>query len=1143
MKLEKLVVKNLASIEDATIDFAEDPLAGENLFLICGETGAGKTTLLDAVCLALYGKTPRFDAARKKKKDDAVLVGSFQADDVLQTVRQGASEARAELSFRGNDGHDYLACWSAEAWRRGPQKGRLKKCERVWTDLTAHGFAIQGKNALDERISAAIGLDFPQFLRTTMLAQGEFTRFLHAEDDEKAAILEKLTDTSRFSSIGTAIFNRNKAKQEAVAALGRQLEGQHPLGEAEKQTLEEETARLRREIDMQAHLAERAAAKSGWLKQKAALEADWQTLAAACEMAKAAAADPSLAEAARNVEDWDASARAREAARKRDEEASAETQAEARLAELRPLYGDLLGAQAALEAKRTAAARESEELETAIAREAPLADMYARSGEICANLAQIRRDRATAAAEKAKGESLRAEMPSLEETLTAARTAESHALEALEAKTRELNSAETDWQALGEPGLRKQKDAALASLADIARAREAAQTADSAASEARRAEERENAARADLQAEASQTSPLQADSESAAKRLADAEETLAAAEALVSDSVQLVVQHLHPGDACPICGGTVGELKSSREYRALCETPRQRRDEARKAKAQADDALAANAANLKAAQTILQSAQKTTQEAITRRGETAHHLQIALAKAGLDQTPTPDLDAAENNVRNAQTALETALARCDALRNRMDAIRKEEKKLQKAADAAKSRSSDAERALETRKNEIDKAETAAKRAQQAADALLEQVRPILLDDHWETRWTADPEGFEASLKARADAHARRVRDRDRLQGALREMDATLQNAAEAIRDILATVPEWVRTPMGLPAENPHFAADLGALRQNAAAAAEARSRARREKQTAEQALAKAREPRPDFTDARLTALEDLSETIPAMRERIREARENAARAETALAARQNDLAQHDKAQPDGLSETDTPETLDAAAAAARSAQSEGEKQLGAIGQRLEDDARLLASRRDLLLQKEKAAAEAALWAGLAAKLGDADGKKLRTLLQAHVLKDVLRRANAHLRRLAPRYELSCQGLAVTVFDADQAGAERPAKTLSGGEQFLVSLALALGLAGLNDRGLAVDMLFVDEGFGTLGGASLDAAITALQTLGAAAAGRKVGIISHVAELRDRIPVHVEVSRAGEGRSVVRVTNRGQSPSSPLLASP
>jgi exonuclease SbcC len=95
-------------------------------------------------------------------------------------------------------------------------------------------------------------------------------------------------------------------------------------------------------------------------------------------------------------------------------------------------------------------------------------------------------------------------------------------------------------------------------------------------------------------------------------------------------------------------------------------------------------------------------------------------------------------------------------------------------------------------------------------------------------------------------------------------------------------------------------------------------------------------------------------------------------------------------------------------------------------------------------------------------------------------------------------------------------------------TLSGGEQFLVSLALALGLAGLSDTGLGVDMLLIDEGFGTLSGDHLDMAIEALESLNAIAGSRKVGVISHVERLRERIRTHIEVTRDGNDPSEVRV---------------
>jgi len=109
-----------------------------------------------------------------------------------------------------------------------------------------------------------------------------------------------------------------------------------------------------------------------------------------------------------------------------------------------------------------------------------------------------------------------------------------------------------------------------------------------------------------------------------------------------------------------------------------------------------------------------------------------------------------------------------------------------------------------------------------------------------------------------------------------------------------------------------------------------------------------------------------------------------------------------------------------------------------------------------------------------------------------------------------------------------VRDAFEGGVERPVNTLSGGEGFLVSLALALGLAGVNERKLGVDMLFIDEGFGTLSGEHLDRAVESLESLNALCGCRKVGVISHVERLREKIRTHVEVTREGHDPSVVRV---------------
>lgn len=114
MKLQKLTIKNLASIEDAVIDFENGPLSEESLFLICGETGAGKTTLLDAICLALYNETPRMERAENEKYRDVGQMFSSKKEDVAindsrQLMRRNTNEAWTELEFIGSNEIPYTA--------------------------------------------------------------------------------------------------------------------------------------------------------------------------------------------------------------------------------------------------------------------------------------------------------------------------------------------------------------------------------------------------------------------------------------------------------------------------------------------------------------------------------------------------------------------------------------------------------------------------------------------------------------------------------------------------------------------------------------------------------------------------------------------------------------------------------------------------------------------------------------------------------------------------------------------------------------------------------------------------------------------------------------------------------------------------
>ncbi|HIC78979.1 MAG TPA: nuclease sbcCD [Sulfurovum sp.] len=157
-------------------------------------------------------------------------------------------------------------------------------------------------------------------------------------------------------------------------------------------------------------------------------------------------------------------------------------------------------------------------------------------------------------------------------------------------------------------------------------------------------------------------------------------------------------------------------------------------------------------------------------------------------------------------------------------------------------------------------------------------------------------------------------------------------------------------------------------------------------------------------------------------------------------------------------------------------------------------------------------------------------IGSADGNKFAKFAQGITLDQLINLANHHLTLLSTRYELQRsqepkQLLEIEVIDSFQGDAIRPVRTLSGGESFIISLALALGLSELASQKIAIDSLFLDEGFGTLDEESLEVALNALNRL--QSSGKMVGVISHVEALKDRIPLQIKVIPNGYGTSYLK----------------
>lgn len=249
MKILAISIKNLASLEGATrIDFTQEPLCSAGIFAITGPTGAGKSTILDAICLAFYGKTPRYLQGKETGIDVFDTSGSTIAQgDVRGILRDGTTDGYAEVDFVGIDGKKYRASWKVKrAYNR--VGGALQGETLTLTDLNS-GLPFPGrKTEILKELERLVGLNFEQFTRSVLLAQGDFTAFLKASKEEKAALLEKLTGNYIYSEISMLVYNKFKAAEQTLLELIVQKEAFPFLDNEQRELLEQKQILLDQQI-------------------------------------------------------------------------------------------------------------------------------------------------------------------------------------------------------------------------------------------------------------------------------------------------------------------------------------------------------------------------------------------------------------------------------------------------------------------------------------------------------------------------------------------------------------------------------------------------------------------------------------------------------------------------------------------------------------------------------------------------------------------------------------------------------------------------------------------------------------------------------------------------------------------------------
>lgn len=655
---------------------------------------------------------------------------------------------------------------------------------------------------------------------------------------------------------------------------------------------------------------------------------------------------------------------------------------------------------------------------------------------------------------------------------------------------------------------------------------------------------------------------------------------LARAEAAASEIAHGLRLRLVAGEPCPVCGATEHPIAAEAGLAAVAASLRDEVAAAQAALRGAEaDADTARATVAQAEATAAESA-RTEQGAARRMADVQArfaelHRTVLSRAAALDLAlrlpadtsghPEP-VAAAVAVVSAAQAQAAARLEEIASLRRDIDGLRGEHDAAQATVEAHAAEQGRLETALnEARRlqgHDDQTVETLLERLASSARELQPSIEPAGLSlatideagDQALARLREGILGWQAALDGQREALARCAEaeraagsaaiERTACDAAAQEALATLAGRRETLERLRAeratllggddTDAHRARETAAREAARQALDTAQAAARDTATEAATASEALRAATDAATQADAALAADTAALAEARASAgfaadgLEALlavpADEVEALRATLRKADDTLREARTTLAARVGDratlLAQGEPAIPrdDLLARRDA---LEARREQVQSRRFAIEAELAA------DDA-VRATVAALDAELATARARSAVWKAVNAAIGSSSGDKFARIAQAVTLDMLVELANARLAELKPRYRLARAGrtLGLHVIDTDMADDVRSTRSLSGGERFLVSLALALALAGLGGRRALAGTLFIDEGFGSLDSESLEVAIDALEAL--QGQGRSVGVISHVAALQDRIPVQIRVVRHGAGRSTLSV---------------
>lgn len=1129
MKFLQLEILNLASLDKQggeVINFEEGALGESTIFSIVGPTGSGKSTLLDAICLALYNRAPRYPRKKGDKNQSIEIFGAADASesnrlaptDSRNILTRGKKEGYSKLIFLANNGSIYRAEWHVRF-----QRVRYENAKTALYKITRNGEEITEEAADWNELPNIIGLDYDQFLRTVLIAQGSFANFLTAKENERYELLEKLIGCEEtYTNIATEI---KKAKDQATDAYNQMAASveavkQNLLNDEELTQLKEEIDRLEKaekELDSQLQAISKDLQwfeeNDKQIKQIAIYQTDMKQAAEAIKAMQAQILrlqlhdevqpavnllqeverqTQSIHEQEENILKAEGNIKSQESAISESEKTltslkEAVSKAQEQLEKALPVIAEARALKTKMEAAMPNLKEKKEALELA------QKENQTALKDVEENARNIQKWEAETEKANLALKTTKEEIAKQKQVLHEATQAAEQAWEKERNKTAGQNIEE----------LQSHKSAAEKKLQDVQQAIKVVAHLDTATTEKQKNEERIQVLgkrNAEIDEALGKLSIEALEKESLTLRNAY---TL-----MVSEKWEIHRANLTEGKPCPLCGSTPHPYHTdNRQFEEatteLSQLLKAKENLLKLQQKEEKDLSGERKQNDGEVQTLQKQQEKLSGEIATYEEDwkalIAQYPKIPKAEAELKSL----LPIYENKAKDASSKL--------SLFNK---IQKEIERLTQLKDKAVKD----EAAYES------KASTIQNKAQEntstCATKLAEQkALTTNLISQQKSKEEAYGKALQAWNSAKKEMEEWQEKYKQILNG--EEPDAAEQRLTAAKDEATKAADTQNENINKLKAELANSKGSHQTMQSQNKTMKENLQEKEKEldlwieeynKQLEEKSI------EPPFID-RNTIREMLhsAEDWNAIR-REKDEKEKAVASTTALyQSAEKAHQQHLEHQP--------AQTRDALLAIQQEYQERSQRnELIAAKARMQNHQEAVKLLGDKAEALKLVTQEKDDWTAITDAIG-ADGKTLRKIAQCYTLSFLIAHANQEIRKFNTRYELQQvkHSLGIRVIDHDRADDIRDTTSLSGGETFIVSLGLALGLSALSSRNISFENLFIDEGFGTLDPDTLATVIDSLAML-QSSQGKKVGVISHTDTMSERITTQIRIIKNGNSGS-------------------